>query len=279
MASHKPTTVWRAHSGQLAVPTLILAAFVVVAFAVVMVLGLAGGIELWTGMLVNTVLAYFAFTPMHEASHGNVSGKHRQLRWLNEAVGWLCGAVMLAGFPAFKALHLRHHSHTNDPDLDVDHWVAGKRPLGIFLRCATIFPRYHWEFLFGETSRSKSGRDSLAKGIGAIILFIGITAYASVEGYGIHVLFLWWIPAQIAFTILAFTFDWLPHYPHTNRGRYLDTRVYLLKGLRLLTLWQNYHLIHHLYPRVPFYRYDKVFEAEREFLLEKGATIKDWTRP
>ena len=40
-----------------------------------------------------------------------------------------------------------------------------------------------------------------------------------------------------------------------------------------LLLGQNLHLVHHLWPRVPFYRYRAAFEASREYLDTKGATV------
>ena len=47
-------------------------------------------------------------------------------------------------------------------------------------------------------------------------------------------------------------------------------------GLPLLTMWQSYHLVHHLYPRVPFYRYGLCFDDLRPDLEEHGARIDYW---
>ena len=42
-------------------------------------------------------------------------------------------------------------------------------------------------------------------------------------------------------------------------------------------LGQNYHLVHHLWPRVPFYRYGRVFYESREELESHGAEIVELT--
>ena len=31
------------------------------------------------------------------------------------------------------------------------------------------------------------------------------------------------LPGTLAIGLLAFAFDWLPHHPHSERGRYVDT--------------------------------------------------------
>jgi fatty acid desaturase len=38
-------------------------------------------------------------------------------------------------------------------------------------------------------------------------------------------------------------------------------------------LFQNYHLIHHLIPTVPFYRYGRIWRAKKDFLIANGAAV------
>ena len=95
----------------------------------------------------------------------------------------------------------------------------------------------------------------------------------------------WWlgltlfiISSIIAVTILVYLFAYIVHRPHDQSGRYKDTSTILIKGPfgRILTvLWgyQNYHSVHHLYPRVPFYRYPDVFEEIRDEMTLRGAPI------
>lgn len=116
--------------------------------------------------------------------------------------------------------------------------------------------------------------------IGTISIFLiygGSIALSAVIGWQ-YMFWLWLIPALTAATFLAFAFDWLPHHPHGVQKRYLDTRIILFPGFTFFLLSQNMHLIHHLYPNIPFYQYGKVFKKMRSYLEQKGANIEDWSK-
>ena len=68
------------------------------------------------------------------------------------------------------------------------------------------------------------------------------------------------IPERVAMFVLAWWFDWLPHHDledtqRENRYRATRNRVGSEWILTPLLLSQNYHLVHHLHPSIPFYRY------------------------
>ncbi|MCP4443959.1 MAG: hypothetical protein GY811_01255, partial [Myxococcales bacterium] len=70
--------------------------------------------------------------------------------------------------------------------------------------------------------------------------------------------------------LVCFSFTYLPHWPHrTTRSEnaYQATRIILGSALSAVTLFENYHLIHHLRPNIPFYRYRKAYLATRDELL------------
>lgn len=274
---------WRRYSGSFAWPTLLLAGSVVVGELGVWVGVGLGILPLWVGSLLCVGLAYAAFTPLHEACHGNIHGRYRRWRWLGPVVGWSMGLFLLGPFSAFQVLHLRHHAKTNDPEADPDLWVKG-RGLGVVLRCATISLHYYALFLSrpgrseATASAASSPRSMRRDTVLCLLLLAGLATLGSLAGFALEVLFLWIVPALLALGMLAFAFDWLPHHPHRERGRMRDTRVveagFPLRGLLSAALFaQNYHLIHHLYPRVPFYRYGQVFRAMRPQLVAEGARI------
>lgn len=74
-------------------------------------------------------------------------------------------------------------------------------------------------------------------------------------------------------------FDWLPHHDladtqRSNRyGGATRARVGMEWLYTPLMLSQNYHLVHHLHPSVPFYRYRKTWHRNEEAYLERGAAI------
>jgi beta-carotene hydroxylase len=69
-------------------------------------------------------------------------------------------------------------------------------------------------------------------------------------------------------------FAWLPHHPHTETGRYRDTRITLFPGSTLLIRGQDHHLLHHMFPRVPHYRLPALFREMRPILEAQGARIE-----
>ena len=78
--------------------------------------------------------------------------------------------------------------------------------------------------------------------------------------------------------LVLFLFAYVVHTPHESVGRYVDTSTILVEGFmgKIVTwLWlcQNYHSIHHLFPRVPFYRYPSVFREIEETMVTRGAPI------
>lgn len=269
-------TRWRAHCAGVAWPTVLFMGSIVAAEIVLWTVVLNGTLAVGWAMPIAVGLAYASFTVMHEASHGNVAGRDRRAARIEQLLGWTSGFVLFAPYPVFRMLHLRHHSHTNDPHEDPDYWVASSSFLGVVARCWTIMPRQYADFLFGSLGRTNAGRKVWGSGMIGITFIVTLMAVLFSIGLGREALLLWFVPAWIATGFLAFAFDWLPHHPHTVRERFKDTRVVLFPGAELLLLWQNYHLVHHLYPRIPFYRYGKVFGEIRPYLESKGAPIDDW---
>jgi len=267
--------VWRQHLGKVAWPTLLLS--IALLLGVVAVWGAVLGklLPLWLGAILMIGIDYAWFTPLHEAVHGNISGRQSH-SWLDGLIGCFAATSFCAPYPAFKALHLRHHCTVNRPGRDPDLWVAGRSKLETALRCLSILPYYYATIfgLVGEPSvflKSYRRQSFLAFGlIGASV------ALLTSQGLAMEALLLWFLPGLIAGGMLAYVFDYMPHHPHEGIGRYDNARI-ILGGplLTVLTGWHNYHLIHHLYPRVPFFRYGQVFFAMRVELESKGARIDE----
>ena len=58
--------------------------------------------------------------------------------------------------------------------------------------------------------------------------------------------------------------------------RFRATHVFPNPVLTPLLLCQNYHLIHHLYPAVPFYRYGRIYQAIRLELEARGVHVQSF---
>jgi beta-carotene hydroxylase len=266
--SYEPGVAW---------PTVLMVIVTFVCFWLTAWLAASGKLSLWFAIPINTFLAYASYTPAHEAVHGNVADKNHRLAWLNNTVGVLAASPLLHNFHLHQLTHLAHHSNTNDPEKDPDHWMAASHPFSITWRALTmVFAHYVWEVKLALNRNDRVKRISLSV-IQNLTWFAAI-AWLALQYDVSNALCATLLSAWLGSGLLALAFDWLPHHPHTSRERWLHTRVVLFppiiqKILDQLLFQQTYHLVHHLYPRVPFYRYPDVFYRLRHYFSASGAKI------
>src|ERR1700733_8099696 len=85
-------------------PTVLTFLAIVTGVSLVALIAAKGHLSWWIAVPINAILIYFIFTPLHEATHGNIAGRNRHLAWLEELIGHMSGLVLLAPFPAFREL-------------------------------------------------------------------------------------------------------------------------------------------------------------------------------
>ncbi|MGK3960774.1 fatty acid desaturase [Sorangium sp. So ce118] len=244
-------------------PTLALFAGSYALWAAAVIAGVEGWVPTVAAVLAAAVAAYAVFTPMHEAAHRSLA--HSAL--LNGVVGRLSGLLLMAPFLAVRHFHIEHHKHTNEADRDPDHW-SGRGPWYLLpLRWATQDLHYYYLFLRSYRAQKRSER---IETVATLAAMLSLVALAFGLGFGELVVLYWIVPARLAIFFLAFAFDYLPHYPHgitAAQDRYRATRAVDSALFNVLLFGQTYHLIHHLYPAVPFFRYRTVWKHQREELL------------
>lgn len=252
-------------------PTFVLAAGAVGLWAVMGALFLTGALPWWVTLPIASAAAFACFTPMHDASHKSITRQGLP----NEVIGRLCALPLLAPFAAFRFLHLQHHRHTNHDHEDPDMW-SGRGPWFILpLRWLTQDFHYYAFYAARWSSRPKRERRETAAMLGA---YVALACALVVAGYGWEALIVWLIPGRIGIGLLAYGFDYLPHKPHHVRGKDDRFKATVLRPSPWLTpvlLYQNFHLIHHLYPGVPFYRYASVWRERKARIVAKGAEGRD----
>lgn len=235
---------------------------------------ISGRISYTLGALINTAFIYGIYTIVHEAIHGNISLKKKHLRWLDLWIGTAaCIPLWLFYYPHVKQ-HMVHHTKANT-DEDPDIYARGNFLGWLFLRLPKALIAY-----FNPVALY---RDCLRYAVPARQVRITFLTFALqsalilgliLAGYWVEVLVLWFVPWWIGQTVMLTFFTWTPHHDHTETGRYRDTRESLFPGANLLLLGQNHHLIHHMMPGVPFYRYDKTFRVIRPLLEQNDARIE-----
>lgn len=236
-------------------PSLAVTAVALAGWLGCLALGASGALPWPLAVLGCWAAAYAAFTPLHEAAHRVVS----RARWGNELVGRLAGIPLWAPLPAFRYLHLEHHKHTNEPGADPDAWSGGPLRWSLPLRWLTQDLHYYVVYL-----RAGRPRAELAETAATFALQAAAMAAALALGYGLELLLFGLLPSRLAIATLAFAFDWVPHRPHVVTAKQDRMRATLAIEGRLwcwLTFGQSLHLVHHLYPGVPFYRYATVWHA------------------
>lgn len=258
--------------GRFAWPTLVLAAVAVSGFIGLGVASAIGVVPLALAIPAQAFLGFASFTPMHDASHRAIAPRSR---WIDEVVGWICGLPVLATFSGLKYLHLAHHQHTNDPVRDPDTWSSkAKSRLGVVLRWLVL--DLHYLARYVSEAHTRPGRELVTSALG-ITVMLGSWVVFIATGHGLELLLCWLVPSRIAIVMLSVFFDWIPHAPRETtlvEDPYRASNVYEHRWLTPLLLAQNYHLVHHLFPGVPFYRYGTVYWQVRGELLARGADLR-----
>jgi fatty acid desaturase len=268
----------RNYMGDTAWPTICLGIFVSTAYLTIPVLVVLGVLPLIIAIPAMAYITYAAYTVLHEAVHGSISGSNKSLRWLNETLGYIMGWILMIPLTAHRHEHLAHHRNTNQPESDPDFVIADMvdspghalgSALQVFLGQLRYYRAQRW-------NRGPRNQDIYLcmEVVAAIIPRVAFFAAGFwLEGLGLFVLA--WL---LGIALLMFLFAYVVHTPHKSVGRYVDTSTFVIPGKigKLVTaLWgyQNYHSIHHLFPRVPFYHYPDLFNEIEETMRAKGAPI------
>jgi beta-carotene hydroxylase len=214
----------------------------------------------WCVFLMNVLSLHLAGTVIHDASHNSA---HRN-RTVNALLGHGSALILGFSFPVFTRVHLQHHAHVNDPENDPDHFVSTGGPL--WLIAARFF--YHEIYFFKR--RLWRNWELLEWFLGRLAVVLLVFAACQFDFLG-YIFNYWFSPALVVGIALGLFFDYLPHRPFEERDRWKNARVYPSAILNLLIMGQNYHLVHHLWPSVPWYKYKPTYEVMRPLLDEKGS--------
>lgn len=214
----------------------------------------------WCCFSLNVLALHMVGTVIHDACH-NVA--HRN-RIVNAMLGHGSALMLCFSFPVFTRVHMQHHAHVNDPDNDPDHVVSTMGPLW-FINARFL---YHEVYFFKRRlwRKFELGEWIIARSLLAVVL---VCAYHF--GFIGYIYNFWFVPLALVGLALGLFFDYLPHRPFQERNRWKNARVYPSNILNWLIMGQNYHLIHHLWPSIPWYNYRPVYHAMKPLLDQKGS--------
>ena len=239
-------------------------------------LAFMGIIPLWLGFVIATLNSMLFYLPSHEAQHSIIARPGEKLRWLNELVGHISSAPLAIPYRVLRATHMEHHKHANDPVLDPDYDTHADSALGAIW--ASIQWRQPRPFgkpkSYGATLQRLERPDLVLEAAIFELLYYGILMGLAWSGYAIEGALLWWLPRHIAFTYLQFYLSWAPHNPGLSTGRYRDTRSFRSALGNIGSMGMQYHVVHHLYPRIPLSRTPAAYREMKPVIEALGADVR-----
>ncbi|MFJ1456530.1 fatty acid desaturase [Nocardia sp. N2S4-5] len=210
---------------------------------------------------------------LHDASHYSISSH----RWVNVAFGRVAMFFVspLISFKSFAFIHIEHHRNTNDGEFDPDHFVSAAPWWQLPVR----FPAMDLPYIsFLVRNVRRRPRAEVLETAALMTFSLTVIVAAACTGYLWTLAVVCLIPGRVAMFVLAWWFDWLPHHDledtqRENRYRATRNRVGSEWILTPLLLSQNYHLVHHLHPSIPFYRYVAAWRRNEAAYLERDSAI------
>jgi|TARA_B000000557_G_C20745415_1_gene430457 beta-carotene hydroxylase len=235
------------------------------------VLVIQGIIPLLVGFLIALFTACNAYLPSHAGQHGHLSGGRKNLQWLDYLVGQISVIPLAQSHEILKATHLKHHAHTNDPDMDPDFFHGNAK--NWWEAAVNVNIAYNDEgpalrAIEKHQENDPKFKEALEKGGSWAFLFYFAQIILAVL-YPIETLLLWWIPKRVATSYLGIVFSYFPH-SGLEKGRYKDTRFWTNRVPRFLNHSMQIHTMHHMYPRICHYDEAKAIEALKPFMIERG---------
>jgi beta-carotene hydroxylase len=236
---------------------LVAAAFGLYRFSPVMLLPI---------MLLQSVVVFLMFTPLHEATHFVGSRK----RWKNELMLLACWPMFVGNPIMFRRLHIVHHSRTNQPKNDPDHFTASPYLALRVLKSFLLIFYYHVYAFKNFRSLRWRAHTTASCALPLLLIYMAI-----VTPFTWSIILGWLLPSFLAIGALGFLNTAWPHHPAQETTKLKNTRnAYVPWILQVLMLNQNLHLVHHLKPNLPWYQYPEYWRENRERLMREGACLK-----
>lgn len=212
-------------------------------------------------------------TILHEAAHRTLA-KNRKL---NQVLGtYFSGYLIFQTWDAYSRSHvINHHTRLGSPEFDPDlrHYIES----GVFdpqtkkqfffdhllspLLCVRIFSTVR--YLLRNRLLNSTHKGEFARMMLVLAIFIGFGSFL----VGWEFFFLYWlIPYLTTFQIITWFIELAEHYPlvrdakndlHATRNRFSHPIEAFFTAMHS----ENFHLIHHLFPGVPFWNLKKAHQV------------------
>lgn len=216
-------------------------------------------------------------TILHESSHLTLC----KTRWLSKAIGSVSGWTIFQTFHAYKASHVEeHHPHLGDPERDPD--LINYTNQGLFEASPrSLFTEHLLPLALGLKSYTNLRnlvkdrllpKDWNSLPVSAKTEYFGFAAFwgclvggLAATGYLWAFALFWMVPYLTVFQAVNWLIELSEHFPliklfknelHVTRNRRGNALENFFTGIH----GENWHLVHHVHPGIPF---NKLKEAHQ----------------
>jgi fatty acid desaturase len=205
-------------------------------------------------------------TILHEAAHGTLCRN----KGLNKLLGtWFSGYLVFQSWSAYRASHVQaHHTRLGQADEDPDYrfyvesGVYDTKSRNVFIYRHIVGPLILLNFLssvFYLVRHRLLGANSRRE-LPYVLAAVSAMALLGSLIVGPKFFLLYWLlPYLTVFQIITWFIELSEHFPmvryakkdiEATRNRFSHALEHFLTGMH----GENFHLVHHLFPGVPFYR-------------------------
>lgn len=234
---------------------------------------------LWAAFIVSYLIATAGYVTAHEAMHSTIGRKGTKGWFWNELTGQLSMIPLMFPFSIARITHLQHHRFPNDPVRDPD-YPDGAPNLRAALwkgwlnrQPGKTAQAHHIKRVLLEEIGTPEARSALKQTVllqmAGTFFFIGM----ALAGYAMEIAMVWWLPRWLALIHTHVFFSWETHHPQTGTGRYDNTRIFKSSVGSVLSMWIEFHLIHHLYPNIPMHLTKKAYFEMKPVLKARGVDV------
>ncbi len=194
---------------------------------------------------LRTYLVFLGTVMAHESVHGHLGRTRRANFWW----GRVALIPSLVPFTNFRKTHHLHHAHTNEPDMDPDHFMKPRHPIEIPLR-AVAMP-HQWQFWLRR--RGLVDRRHLRE------LLLNYGAITAVFGVLLLVVGPWRLVAgMLPVLVLVSIILWVPFALKTHEGFSTGSsgsrsHNYYGRFMYWFSLGLSMHRVHHEDPRLAWH--------------------------
>ena len=217
------------------------------------------GMVLIPALFLHGIVLVFLFAALHEAIHRTAFKSRR----VNDHLATVCGFLLLLPPQYFRAFHLAHHRHTQNPALDPELSRPKPPSIGAYLWYVSGIPYWserirtllkHGAGLVNEPFVARQHSSAIVREARILLSIYALLGVISLIT-GTWTLVLYWImPALLAQPVLRLFLlaehTGCPLIPNMLANSRTTHSTWLMRRLS----WNmSYHAEHHTYPALPFH--------------------------